>query len=145
MEGDRPLQVRGSLPAVEDTLCGNRDVVGVVNLVVNKVSIDTAVKRWAPVVCVVRFIYSGCWSNASSVDNLNAAVNVGCMAPWECLHSRNQLFVVCVRSGWCLPFVEDHLSKREYWFSLQFEVVSNESVAASRSNSIRCVPTSAFV
>ena len=69
MEGDRPLQVRGSLPAVEDTLRGNRDVVVVVNLVVNKVSIDTAIKRWAPVVCVVRFIYSGCWSNASSVDN----------------------------------------------------------------------------
>ena len=61
-----------------------------------------------PMIDVIRFINCCCWPNATSVDNLDAAIDVGCMTPWVRLHCCNQVFVVAIRSGWWLPVVKDH-------------------------------------
>ena len=89
MKCHRSLQVSRPLSAVEDALSCNCDIVGVVDLVIHKISIDTTVERWAPVIYIAGFIFNGCWAKTAGVDNLNAAFNVRSMTPGNGLHSRN--------------------------------------------------------
>ena len=100
VKGNGTLLVGRFLSAVENALGSDGDVVAVVDLVVHKVSIHSAIERRAPMIDVIRFINCCCWPNATSVDNLDAAIDVGCMTPWVRLHCCNQVFVVGIRSGW---------------------------------------------
>ena len=110
MKCHRTLRIGSSFSTMEDGLSWC-DVVGVINLVVHKISIDPAIERWAPVICISGFIFNGCWAETAGIDDLNAAFHVRSMAPRNGLDHWNGFVFAHMRSDWLLPLVENHQNR----------------------------------